>query len=390
MLKFFIEGVTLTDQRIRTIALISSQAFALINFRGPLILALTNHNVRVYALAPDFDDELRAAIVDLGAVPIDYSLARAGLSPVRDFLDTFKLALLLRKLGIDAVLTSFIKPVIYGTFAAWLVGVPLRFAMIEGLGYVFTPPAGREPIKRKILRGLVSLLYKCALKHAHKVFLLNDDDISELVGRGFVQPGYVVKLGGIGVDLEEWLPVPSVSQPATFLLAARLLREKGVVEYAKAASIVKTKYPNTRFILLGGLDQNPGSLRETEVAAWVTQGLLEWPGHVPVKHWLAQASVFVLPSYREGVPRSTQEAMAMGRAVITTLVPGCRETVVDGQNGFLVPVRDPIALAEAMMRFIRQPDLIEAMGKASRALAVERFDVHKVNLVMLESMGIIP
>ena len=183
------------------------------------------------------------------------------------------------------------------------------------------------------------------------------------------------------------MPTPGVSPPITFLLAARLLREKGIVEYAEAARIVKSKYPDTRFILLGSVDPNPGSLNAEEVSKWVTERLLEWPGHVPVKSWMTQASVYVLPSYREGVPRSTQEAMAMGRAVITTDAPGCRETVVDGLNGFLVPVRDSVALAEAMMRFIKQPALIETMGKASRMLAEERFDVHKVNAIMLATMG---
>lgn len=131
----------------------------------------------------------------------------------------------------------------------------------------------------------------------------------------------------------------------TFLLAARLLREKGIVEYAEAARLVKALHPEARFVLLGGLDPNPGGLGQPEVQSWVTEGLLEWPGHVAVKPWLAQTSVYVLPSYyREGVPRSTQEAMAMGRAVITTHAPGCRETVDDGVNGFLVPVRDVPAL----------------------------------------------
>ena len=310
------------------------------------------------------------------------------MNPFLDVLNTVRLAILLRRLGVDATLGYSIKPVIFGTFAALLACVPLRFCMIEGMGYVFTPPAGREPVARKILRYLVLLLYRWSLKHAKKVFLLNDDDISELVGHGLVKPQQIVKLGGIGVDLDEWLPVRPVTQPITFLLAARLLREKGVVEYAEAARLIKNRYPDTRFILLGGLDPNPGSLSEREVAVWVTEGLLEWPGHVPIKHWFTQTSVFVLPSYREGVPRSTQEAMAMGRAVITTFAPGCRETVVNGKNGFLVPVRDHVALAEAMLRFIRQPELIEIMGNASRTMAVERFDVHKVNAVMLTAMGI--
>lgn len=131
-------------------------------------------------------------------------------------------------------------------------------------------------------------------------------------------------------------------------------------------------------MLLGGMDLNPGGLQQAEVQAWVDEGLLEWPGHVPVQPWLVQTSVYVLPSYREGVPRSTQEAMATGRAVITTDAPGCCETVVDGVNGFLVPVRDVKALMVAMLRFIENPDFIESMGQQSRRMAEERFDVRRI------------
>ncbi len=310
------------------------------------------------------------------------------MNPICDLVNAWRLAILLKRSKVDASLAYFIKPVIFGNVAAFFARVPKRFCMIEGLGYVFTPSGGHEPIRRKILRMLVSLLYKLSLLHAHRVFLLNEDDIAEMLNRGLLRHAQVVKLNGIGIDLAQWMPTPAVSQPITFLLAARLLREKGIVEYAEAARVVKSKFPNTRFILLGSVDPNPGSLKPDEVNLWVNEGLLEWPGHVPVQSWLTRASVYVLPSYREGVPRSTQEAMAMGRAVITTDAPGCRETVVHGLNGFLVPVRDAVALADAMMRFIKQPELIETMGKASRALAVERFDVHKVNAVMLAAMGI--
>jgi glycosyltransferase involved in cell wall biosynthesis len=172
-------------------------------------------------------------------------------------------------------------------------------------------------------------------------------------------------------------------------MVARLLREKGIVEYARAAMIIKKKHPDTRFILLGGLDTNPGALSRDQVEQWAAAGILEWPGHVSdVSRWLAQTSVYVLPSYREGVPRSTQEAMAMARPVITTDVPGCRETVIDGENGFMVPVRNADALAAAMERFIMQPDLIEKMGQASRSIAEERFDVHKINQAILREIGI--
>jgi glycosyltransferase involved in cell wall biosynthesis len=169
------------------------------------------------------------------------------------------------------------------------------------------------------------------------------------------------------------------------MLAARLLREKGIEEFAEAARIVKGKFPAVRFLLLGGIDSNPGGLRQSEVDVWVKEGLLEWHGHVGVQPWMTQTSVYVLPSYyREGVPRSSQEAMAMGRPVVTTDTPGCRDTVIEGVNGFLVPARDVNALAQALFRFVETPSLIESMGRESRLLAEVRFDARKINARLIQ------
>ena len=361
------------------LVLLSSHAPSLIRFRLPLIASLISQGVIVYALAPNYTVQSRAAVDEAGAVPVDYTLSRAGMNPVRDLRDAWALACLLRRLKPDVTLAYFIKPVIYGTLAAWLAGVPQRFAMIEGLGFVFTPGTERLSLRRRLLMAGVQFLYKLAMSKADRVIFLNPDDQAEFVGGGLLSQGKSFLLGGIGVDLVEWAPVPAVVRPVTFMLIARLLREKGVLEFSEAARRVKKRYPETRFVLLGDVDPNPGSLPRHLVQGWVDEGVLEWPGHVPVVPWLAQASVYVLPSYREGVPMSTQEAMAMGRAVITTDVPGCRETVVDGVNGFLVPARDAQALADAMCKFIEQPHLIAEMGRESRRLAQERFDVHQVN-----------
>lgn len=361
----------------------------MLNFRGPLISDLVAAGVQVHALAPDYNDELRQKIQELGANPVDFQLTRTGMNPVRDCIDMLQLATLLRRLRPDVTLGYFIKPVIYGTLAAWLARVPRRVAMIEGLGYVFTVSNNRQSWRRKLLKALVSSLYRFSLGRAHVVIFLNKDDLAEFIGERLVHKDKAVNLGGIGVDLFDWPVAPTHVQPVTFLLAARLLREKGIVEYAEAARLVKVAHPEVRFVLLGGLDPNPGGLSQAEVQAWVTEGLLEWPGHVAVKPWLTQASVYVLPSYyREGLPRSTQEAMAMGRPVITTDAPGCRETVEEGVNGFLVPVRDVQALASAMLQFVQDPGLIESMGSESRRLAETHFDVRKINARLLKILEI--
>lgn len=373
-----------------SICIIGNQAFSLLNFRGPLIVDMVAKGLEVFAFAPDYDEDTRAAVHALGAEPVDYSLSRTGMNPFRDVVDMLRLVFLLRRLKADITLTYFAKPVIYGTLAAWLARVPHRFAMIEGLGYIFTPGVGPESLKRKMLQGTVILLYSKALRHANRIFFLNKDDMNEFLKRQVVLPTKSFLLGGIGIDLNEWKTAPSATNPVTFLLVARLLREKGIIEYVDAARIIKRKYPKTRFLLVGNLDTNPGALSRTEVETWVTEGTLAWPGHVPdVRPWLTKASVFVLPSYyREGVPRSTQEAMAMALPVITTDAPGCRETVINGVNGFLIPVRNAEALAAAMERFILQPDLIDKMGQASRRIAEERFDVRKINQIILQKMGI--
>jgi glycosyltransferase involved in cell wall biosynthesis len=197
-------------------------------------------------------------------------------------------------------------------------------------------------------------------------------------------------LGGIGVDLTQWAPTPLTLKPITFIMVARLLKDKGVVEYVQAARRIKRLYPQVRFLLLGDVDTNPDSLSAATVSQWVQEQLLEWPGHVPVQPWLGQSDVFVLPSYREGVPRSTQEAMAMGRPVITTNVPGCRETVVDGDNGYLIPAQSVDALFEAMQKCVLHPEVLPLMGRRSRQMAEDKFDIQVINQKLMSLLEVAP
>jgi glycosyltransferase involved in cell wall biosynthesis len=375
---------------IASFALITSMATTLPNFRGDLIGKLVASGIRVYALAPDYDDRIRQRVVELGAVPMDMALERAGMRPLRDIFDFGLLALQLKRLNPDVSFAYFAKPVIYGSLAAWIVRVPRRFAMLGGMGYVFIDSDGRERWARRVLREVVMLMYRVALSSVHRAFFQNPDDMELVLRRRLIRPSKAFRVNGTGVDLKRLQPAPAVRTPVTFLMMARLLKEKGVYEFVEAARVVRRRHGDTRFVLLGAVDANPGSLRRDEVETWVREGMIEWPGHVDdVRPWIAASSVYVLPSYREGVPRSTQEAMAMGRPVITTNAVGCRETVRDGYNGFLVPIRDADALAKAMMKFIDDPGLIAPMGAASRQLAEERFDIDRISRTMLDVMGII-
>jgi glycosyltransferase involved in cell wall biosynthesis len=371
------------------VALIGNRASTNITFRGALLREMASQGVVVYALAPDYDDESRAAIESMGAIPVDCSLSRTGVNPVRDFCDVFRLVVQLRRMRLDGTFAYFVKPVIYGTLAARLAGVPNRFAMIEGVGYVFTDQ--EKPSKRRrLLRLVTSWLYRVSLGHADGVFMLNPDDKKLFVDERMVAVEKVQLLDGIGVELDHYRVAKPVMHPVSFILVGRLLREKGIYDYIEAARRIKALHPEVRFLLIGSVDENPGSLAEAEVHSWVAEGLIEWPGQVTdVRPWIAQASVFVLPSYREGLPRSTQEAMAMGRPVITTDASGCRETVEQGVNGFLVPVRRPDALMQAMLTFVESPHLITSMGIASRRIAETKFDVDKINATILTSMGIV-
>jgi glycosyltransferase involved in cell wall biosynthesis len=344
---------------------------------------LVKNGVQVIVFAPGISIDLHARLVSLGAEPIEIRMNRAGINPLSDLLSLVDLYIKLWKYKPDVVFSYFIKPVIFGTIAAFFARVRVRVAMIEGLGYVFTYLDKELNFRRRVLKAIVSFLYRISLNFASRVVFLNPDDQAEFVTMKLVKEKNSVCIGGIGVDLDRWRS-ENLPTSVSFLMVARLLREKGVFEYAEAAKYVKLKYPGTSFILLGGLDQNPGAIQLEQVAAWHSHDVLTWLGHLPVAEHIKAASVYVLPSYREGVPVSTMEAMAMGRPIITTDVPGCRETVVDGVNGFMVPAKDAVALAEKMIWFIENPSSIVAMGAASRKMAEEKFDVQKINAKLMQ------
>lgn len=376
---------------IRSIALITSNAGSLANFRAPLIEALVRAGVKVWALAPDFDAETRRRVEAAGATAVPIRLDRTGMRPLRDVADAVRLTATLKRLRPDAVFSYFIKPVIYGSLAARRARVPHRFALMAGMGYVFTPSETGLSRRRRLLRSLVSVLYRRGFAACERVFFHNADDRAEMVGAGLLPMDKAVLLSGTGIDLDRFQPAAPVLQPLRFLLIARLLREKGIEEFVEAARRLRPHHPEMEFHLVGGLDPNPGGLPRERVQAWADEGLIHWHGHLhDVRPQLARSSVYVLPSYREGKPRSTQEAMAMARPVVTTDAPGCRDTVDEGVNGFKVPVRDAAALAEAMARFARDSSLIAAMGAQSRRLAEERFDVRKTNEIILATMGLGP
>lgn len=361
------------------VLVLGSYAPSLSNFRGPLIAAMIRAGCRVTAVAPGADQGETADVLRrMGATPMSVSLARTGMNPLSDLAYRRELIELFRTTRPDVVLAYTAKPVIWGTLAARAAGVPRVVAMITGLGYAFTPPA-RPSLRHMIAALSARVLYRLALTRADHVLFQNADDRDLFTCLGFTPgPGKVSLIAGSGVDLDRFPPSPP-PRKTSFLMLARLLGGKGVREYAEAARRLKARHPGIEFRLAGGLDAGPDAVSPDELRAW-TRGGVDYLGDLEdVRPALAQASVYVLPSYREGMPRSVLEALATGRPVITTDTPGCRETVVEGVNGFLVPPRDTGALEIAMERFISDPTLIGRMSEASLNLARSRFDVRLVN-----------
>jgi len=278
------------------------------------------------------------------------------------------------------------KPVIFGSLAAFFNRKIRVFVMITGLGYVFS--AGS--VKGLLLKKLIAWLYRIALSRSEKVFFQNPDDLEEFLKLKIIRQDKAILINGSGVNIDNFSPRPLPQSQISFLMIARLLREKGVNEYIEAARIVKNRQPQARFVLVGwSFSDNPSAIGPDQIEMWKHEGIVEIYGETKdVRPYIADSSVYVLPSYREGTPRTVLEAMAMGRPIITTDVPGCRETVRDGLNGFLVSVKDSNALAEAMEKMIREPNLLAQMGTESRKLAEQKYDVHKVNRVINQEMGI--
>lgn len=371
------------------ILVIASLAESLLNFRGPLLEAMAAQDLELDVAAPNLQESspTKIALEALGVGVHEVSITRAGINPLKDLKSLWALWRLMLMLKPDVVLAYTIKPVIYGTFAGWLAGVPRRFALITGLGYAFT---GKATGLRAWINGAARILYKQALARVDKVFFQNPDDealFRDLRLLPARSPSVVVN--GSGVDVSKYSVIALPQSGIHFLLIARLLGDKGVREYAMAAERIKTNYPSVQFSLVGWIDQTPDAIAQHELDSWIKSGALEYFGRMEdVRPAIAACSVYVLPSYREGTPRTVLEAMAMGRPIITTDAPGCRETVIDGDNGFLVPVKSVGSLVEAMERFIKEPDLVASMGKRSREIAEEKYDVHKVNAVMIREMGL--
>ena len=365
------------------IAVVGNQAFALARFRTLLIRELVSRGHEVHALCPDWATApaSRARVEGAGARTVDISMARSAGHPVQELRSIWSIRRALADLEPDVVFSYFVKPVVYTAFATLGLQIRRRVAMIEGLGFMGGASGG---LRSWILRQM----YALAGSRYDAFFVLNGEDedyFRETVG---LDDSRVHRIEGMGIDLDEFDPCLPPAEPFTFLFMARMLRQKGVWVFVEAAAQVKALRSDVRFVMLGGVDDSPDSVAADELSDRAEAAGVEWEGHVDtVREHLEAASVFVLPSfYREGYPRSIMEAMAAGRAVITTDNPGCREAVADGVNGLVVPRRDVDALAEAMLALAANPERAAAMGYRGRQLAEERYDHRAINAVVIGEM----
>ena len=342
-----------------------------------------------------FEQE-RKNLCDENGLAFAYTpFSRAGLNPIADLKAIRRYTEIMKRERFDIVHSYTAKPNIYGSIAAKKAGVKKIYPTVNGLGYAFTENTSNG-LKSRLVRLVTCALYKRAFQCATKVFFQNSDDAEELIGRGIIRRDKCVVISGSGIDLEMF-PYSEMSvQPMVFMLAARLLVTKGVRNYFEAARIVKQKHPEAVFQIAGALDPNPDGIKQEELDAYIADGTVDFLGYVnDMPKALRECSVFVLPSYyREGIPHTVLEAMSIGRAIITCNTPGCKETVRDtdadgkGKNGFLLEPRNTELLAEKMLWMIEHPVEVRKMGIESRKYAEERFDVEKVNRVMMETMGI--
>jgi glycosyltransferase involved in cell wall biosynthesis len=359
----------MTVSRPLHVCLVCNTAWAMHTYRPGLIRALLAQGARVTILAPR--DRTFAELQALGAVCVDISIASKGTNPLADLNTLRVLWRQYRVLGPDLVFHYTIKPNIYGSLAAALARVK-SIAVTTGLGYVFIRPSLAAKVAKQ--------LYKLAFRFPREVWFLNPDDQQTFLRAGLLpspERGYL--LNSEGIDLEQFplTPLANGKTHFDFLLVGRLLWDKGVAEYAAAARLLKARYPQARFQLLGPVGvANPSAIPLQQVEQWVAEGVLQWLGETQdVRPYLSAADCVVLPSYREGMPRTLLEASALGRPIVATRVPGCRDVVEEGVTGLLCEARDSDDLAAKMAQMLELPAAERTrMGELGRARMQAEFD----------------
>lgn len=366
----------MTEKRI---LIICSYANSLIHFRGDFIAALIKDGYKVYGAAPEMNKETFDGLTALGATPLEYTLQRTGMNPFKDLKSIFEIKKLIKEHKIDLVFPYTIKPVLYASLAAKMAKVP-TISLITGLGFTFSGTSK----KARFLQKITELLYKISIRKNKLVIFQNTDDHQLFLDRGILTKNHKVDfVSGSGVNLNLY-PTrinKKESDRIIFIMVARLIREKGIFLFIEAASILKEKFPNAEFHVIGAPDQSPSAIDLDQLHDLHEKKVIVYHGkQKKVPEFLYNSDIFVLPTfYREGIPRSILEALSVGMPIITTDSPGCRETIIKDENGILIEPQNLESLVEAMRYFLENPAEIEKMGVKSRQYAEKKFDVHIIN-----------
>jgi glycosyltransferase involved in cell wall biosynthesis len=359
------------------VALVTNTGWSMVRYRGELIRGLLERGWRVSAIA-DFSDNDLAHLRRQGVAPVRLEIAAASQNPLQDLGYLMRLARVLRALRPDLVHNFSVKPVIYGSLAAKLVGV-------EGIVNSITGGGMLRADQRAGLQRVLRLLYRPALRGRTVAIFQNRDDLELFVGAGLIERAHTAYIAGSGIDTATLAPDRSgaPSSRTCFVMACRMLWSKGVADFVEAARMIRPRHPEASFVLFGGSAEDYGSKNPDFIPrSWLEdlnrEGVVTWRGFSDpalVERAMRSAAAVVLPSgYSEGVPRTLIEAAAAGAPILTTDTPGCRDTVIDQVSGFLCALNAPGELAEAMARLLDEPRLIVEMGRAGRELAVARFD----------------
>lgn len=366
------------------IAVLSSHTSSLFWFRMDMMKDFIENGHIVIALGSEPETKWKEKFEEYN---IDYRqlyVERNGMNPLKDLKTLRFLYTFMKKERPDKVFAYQAKTVVYGSIAAKLTGVSEVYPLIAGLGSIFRG----EGFKNKIVKTIMKMEYWVACKCSKKVFFQNQDDKNEFIQNGLVKDKKTVIINGSGVDLEKFKPTQLPEEPA-FLYIGRLIKDKGIMEYLEACKEIKDKFPKVRCLLVGPFDSNPSALKPDELKPYIENGVIEYFGEqTDVRPFISQCSTYVLPSYHEGTPKTVLEAMAMGRSIITSDAPGCRETVIEGLNGFLVEVKNIKGLTKKMEYLISNREICKKMGRESEKIAREKYDVKVVNQSIIQTMGL--
>ena len=367
------------------IAVLSSHTSSLFWFRMDMMKDFIKHGHSVIALGPESESNWKSKFEEEGIEYKQLYVERNGVNPFNDLKTYRELLKFMKEEKPDKIFAYQAKTVVYGSLAAKANGITEVYPLIAGLGSIFRG----EGFKNKIIKAIMKTEYRLACNASKKVFFQNNDDKNEFINNGLIQEGKIVIINGSGVNLEKFKPEPLPETPA-FLFIGRLIKDKGVTEYLEACKRIKVEYPEVRCLLVGPYDSNPSALHPEELQPFIDEGIIEYFGEQSdVRPYIKQCSTYVLPSYHEGTPKTVLEAMATGRSIITSDAPGCRETVTDGYNGYLVPIKDTNRLVEKMKTLIEDASTSKLMAERSLKLAIEKYDVKLVNESIMKTMKLI-